>query len=469
VAIPEKATCAACSADGRRFAAAVDNAVVVYDAAGKEVWRHDGGAVWRAQARTSVHSLALAPDGRVLAVRESLLPEVHLWDTTTGKNLLTLAQTQGVAEPTGLGVENGEAWGLMTLDLVFSPDGRSLYGAGAKRQLVCWDSRSGEAAWTVTLAAGQAVERLALSAGGHALATLNGDGTITLYEAATGQQRARLGKPDGKPGGIRSSFATAGLSIPVQGLDEPVAVAFSPDGRYLAAAKGDPVIRLWDLVAGQEVAQLKGHRGGIVSLMFTPDGTRLLSGSIDTTALTWDLGRFLKATPQVKREAKELDGLWADLAGKDAARAFAALRRLSVAPARAAALVEERVRPAAPADPKAVAALVADLQSGEFAVRQKAEARLEVLGELAEPELRKALAGDPGADLRQRLGRLLRRVGTGQDPSADLVRDLRAVELLELAGGAGARRVLEELGRGAAGARLTREAKAAARRLAQRP
>ena len=471
VAIPENASCAAGSADGQRVAAAVGNTITVHDAAGKLLWRHDGGRLQRAGAPLRVESLALSPDGRVLAVREWKLPEVHLWDTTTGKRLVTLAQTQGVAEPAGGNpLENVEAWGMMTLALAFSPDGRSIFGAGAKRQLARWDSRTGEVAWAVAFDAGQGVERFALSTSGHALATLNSDDTVALYEAATGQQRLRLGKPVAKHDDLRPSFPAAGLSIPARALDEPFALAFSPDGRYLASAKGDPVIRLWDLLAGQEVAQLKGHRGGVVSLLFTPDGARLLSGSADTTVLAWDLGRVLKkAPPEEKLDAKELDGLWADLAGKDAAKAFAALRRLAAAPTRAAALVRERVRPVAPAEPKAVAALLADLQNEEFAVRQKAEAGLEALGELAEPELRKALAGDSPADLRQRLERLLRRVSTGQHPSAEMVRDLRAVELLELAGGADARRVLEELGRGAPGARLTREAKAAAQRLAQRP
>src|SRR5262249_28537900 len=158
--------------------------------------------------------------------------------------------------------------------------------------------------------------------------------------------------------------------------------------------------------------------------------------------------------------AQALDALWADLAGKDAAKAFEALRKLSASPAQAAALVAERVRPVAAADPKRLGALVTALQSDEFVGRPKAEAGLEGLGELADAELRKALASDPGLDLRQRLERLLRRL-SGQVPSAAQVRDLRAVELLELAAGADARRVLDELARGAPGARLTREARAA--------
>src|SRR5262249_25140096 len=159
------------------------------------------------------------------------------------------------------------------------------------------------------------------------------------------------------------------------------------------------------------------------------------------------------ATQQL--DANVLDDLWADVAGKDAGKAFDALRKLSTSPAQAAALVRERVRPVAPADPKRLGTLITALQSDDFGVRQKAETELETLGDLAESELRKALANDPGLDLRQRLERLLRR-SSGQAPAAGLVRDLRGVELLELAGGVDSRRVLDELAQGAPGARLTR-------------
>jgi RNA polymerase sigma factor (sigma-70 family) len=463
VRIPENTLCTACSADGQRIVAAVRNRVIMYDAAGKELLQLQG--VTR-ESWTNVRSLALSPDGRVLAVRESNRAEVRLWDVTTGKDLVTLAQTE--SSESAFASEQGKAWGLMSVDLIFSPDGRSIFGADAKRQLVRWDSRSGEAVWTVPLGAEQAVERFAINAGGHTLATLNNDGTVTLYETATGQPRAHLGRPDGKPRGERSSLNSAHLSIPRSFPDEPFAVAFSRDGRLLATANCDRVIRLWDIVAGQEIRQLKGHQGGVISVMFAAGYNRLLSGSADTTVLTWNLGHILKkAGPDGKLDPTSVDALWIDLASKNSAKAFAALRRLATAPAQAAALVKERVRAVASPEPKAVAALIDDLQSGKLAARQKAEISLEALGDQVEPELRKALAGDPPATLRQRLERLLRRVAIGQDVSAEVLRDLRAIELLELASGPDARCVLEELAHGAAGARLTREAQAAAQRLAQ--
>jgi WD40 repeat protein len=48
-------------------------------------------------------------------------------------------------------------------------------------------------------------------------------------------------------------------------------------------------VKLWDLVAGRERATLKGHADQALSVAFSPDGKRLVSGSVDGTAIVWDL------------------------------------------------------------------------------------------------------------------------------------------------------------------------------------
>src|SRR5262249_5733548 len=219
--------------------------------------------------------------------------------------------------------------------------------------------------------------------------------------------------------------------------------------------------------AGRELGQLAGHEGGVVSLLFAPDGKHLFSGGTDTTVLTWDLTRLTPPEPARPAElpARALDGLWTDLAGKDAARALEAISKLSASPDQAFTLLKGRLRPATPPDPKRLARLLADLNSDRFELRRQAQSDLEGLGALAEPALRQALAGDPPLDLRQRLERLLDNL-SGPVRSAGLVRDLRAVELLELLGGPEARQLLQALAGGAPEARLTREARSAVRRLA---
>ena len=52
-------------------------------------------------------------------------------------------------------------------------------------------------------------------------------------------------------------------------------VAFSPDGTRLATGSGDKTIKLWDTTTGQEVQTLSGHTASVTSVAFSPDGTRL--------------------------------------------------------------------------------------------------------------------------------------------------------------------------------------------------
>jgi len=66
-------------------------------------------------------------------------------------------------------------------------------------------------------------------------------------------------------------------------------VAFSPDGTRLVSGSADRTIRLWDVSTGECLETLSGHSNWVMSVAFSPDGTRLVSGSADRTIKLWDV------------------------------------------------------------------------------------------------------------------------------------------------------------------------------------
>jgi WD40 repeat protein len=66
-------------------------------------------------------------------------------------------------------------------------------------------------------------------------------------------------------------------------------LAFSPNGSRLASGSYDHTVRLWDPATGQCLQTLEGHSSGVRTLASSPDGSRLASGSEDHTVRLWDL------------------------------------------------------------------------------------------------------------------------------------------------------------------------------------
>jgi hypothetical protein len=186
--------------------------------------------------------------------------------------------------------------------------------------------------------------------------------------------------------------------------------------------------------------------------------------------LIWDVAELVHRQPQEvgKLSANELDAAWSDLAGSDASKAYQAFWRLTAASKSAVDLFKQHIQPIQPADPMRIASLLGDLDSEQFAVRDKASRELEKLGDLAEPKLRKALDKSPSPETRRRLESLLTKL-EGSVPSGEQLRALRAGAVLEHVATPEARQLLQKLAAGAPGARLTREAKAATERLEKRP
>jgi hypothetical protein len=250
-------------------------------------------------------------------------------------------------------------------------------------------------------------------------------------------------------------------------------LAYSPDGRTLAATTADG-FRLWDIATGKELHRqsVQGSFFGYpfaASLIFLPEGARVATGLHDGTILVWDLepNRWRREIATKDLDGRDLERLWKDVAGEDAAKAHRAVWTLAAAPDKAVPFLNAHLHAAAALDAKQIHHLIADLDSPEFTVRDAAANKLALFGAQAEPVLRQALAGKPSLEARKRLEALqaeAEMAGRGVVHSAELLRTLRAIRALEHIGDEEARKVLQKLAAGDPAARSTRHAKEALQR-----
>ena len=150
------------------------------------------------------------------------------------------------------------------------------------------------------------ISSMALSPDGTKIASGTWDGTIRLWEVATGMNTVTI--PEGHPGAVQwlafqdddkllaagwqqfSSWDVAtGTNIAATPLGGGTRAAFSPDGTILAAQGREGTIELWDVATATSTATLEGHQDEIESLAFSPDGSTLASGSRDHTIKLWDV------------------------------------------------------------------------------------------------------------------------------------------------------------------------------------
>jgi WD40 repeat protein len=228
------------------------------------LWQH-----MRDQSRHTLHgytyyvaSVAFSHNGRLLATG-SWDGAVRLWDVASWREAATLkGHTDRV------------------LDVVFTPDDRTLLSSGRDSMVRFWDIAAHRLVKSRRVSTpGQLDMHVALSPDGRTMATTDQRatggkerGAVRLWDLATGRQRAVL---DHNPGWLRS-------------------VVFSPDGRTLATNDPDPSdrnnftlakVKLWDVATGRVTATL---RSGSVPLAYSPDGRLLAASGRDNTLTLWD-------------------------------------------------------------------------------------------------------------------------------------------------------------------------------------
>jgi WD40 repeat protein len=277
------------SADGRRLFTAYNGALKVWDAGtGQPICTLRGGATdW-------LRRTAVSPDGELVAsAAVQTVGTLTVWDATTGRQVYTLHSTAD--------------------RVAFSPDGRYLASGGLERLVHLWTAATGDAVAAFRGHTG-AVNDLTFSPDGRRLASASSDWTVKVWDVAAVPEAVVI------PGATRSIFSEYSCNVafgpdsgqvasvfggePSTGrsnVDRPTeiavwdaltgqrllgfpgppksvfGVAYSPDGKRLATAGSDRLVKVWDLAAGKELRSLEGHRDVVTCVVYSPDGRWLAS------------------------------------------------------------------------------------------------------------------------------------------------------------------------------------------------
>ncbi|MBI1296106.1 hypothetical protein GC175_14225 [bacterium] len=210
-----------------------------------------------------IPTLAWHPNGHLLAAG-TMAGEIRLWREEDD-------------QPAGTFVGHaGPVYGV-----AFTPDGQTLVSGGEDGIVRLWDVNNGTLRHELHRQAGQsptvtrsAIWDIAVDATGTLAGSGSEDGSVSLWylrQDIVAEQSA-----------LHSVLAMDGWVR---------AVAFSPDGKILAAGDDSGIVRLWDPASGERLCDLQDHSSGIWSITFSADGALLAGSSLDGTIRIWDLQR----------------------------------------------------------------------------------------------------------------------------------------------------------------------------------
>jgi WD40 repeat protein/transcriptional regulator with XRE-family HTH domain len=158
------------------------------------------------------------------------------------------------------------------IGVAFSQDGTLLASADADGTVRLWNPATGQAIGA-PLRVGRAVNAVAFSRDGKLLASTDADGTVRLWKLGTRQP-------------VSSPLLTGSTS-------RVNAVAFSPHGNLLAVATGEGIVQLWNPATGLEVGPPlqadSGSPSAVNAVAFSPDGTMLATADGDGLVRLWSL------------------------------------------------------------------------------------------------------------------------------------------------------------------------------------